>query len=253
MKALAVFPSSREVRFIDMHEPAIAGPTDVKLRILEAGICGTDREITSFQYGTPPANSPHLVIGHEALGEVVEVGSGVTGLTPGDLAVLMVRRPCPHDGCAPCRRGRPDFCITGDFTERGIKGAHGYMTEIVVDDQRYVVKVPKELRQVAVLLEPLTVAEKAAEQVRALAARLPGELKNDPEQHPRSRSRSGTYRAVGRDETGECRRSHVGVLQGQRRQPECEDRVLNRHPVHFLGGAFTFRTGEDGRPHQCGV
>ena len=101
MKALAVFPSSREVRFIDMHEPAIAGPTDVKLRILEAGICGTDREITSFQYGTPPANSPHLVIGHEALGEVVDVGSGVTGLTPGDLAVLMVRRPCPHDGCAP--------------------------------------------------------------------------------------------------------------------------------------------------------
>ena len=54
------------------------------------------------------------------------------------------------------------------------------MTEFVVDDQRYMVKVPKELREVAVLLEPLTVAEKAAEQVRALAARLPGELKNDP-------------------------------------------------------------------------
>ncbi len=41
------------------------------------------------------------------------------------------------------------------------------MTEFVVDDQRYMVKVPKELRDVAVLLEPLTVAEKAAEQVRA--------------------------------------------------------------------------------------
>jgi threonine dehydrogenase-like Zn-dependent dehydrogenase len=180
MKALAVFPSSREVRLIDTPEPVIAGPADVKVRILEAGICGTDREITSFHYGTPPADSPHLVIGHEALGEVIDVGSGVTGLAPGDLAVLMVRRPCPHDGCSPCRRGRPDFCITGDFTERGIKGAHGYMTEFVVDDQRYMVPVPKELREVAVLLEPLTVAEKAAEQVRALAARLPGELKNDP-------------------------------------------------------------------------
>jgi glucose 1-dehydrogenase len=180
MKALAVLPLSREVRLIDTPEPAIAGPTEVKLRILEAGICGTDREITSFQYGTPPADSPHLVIGHEALGEVTDVGSGVTGLAPGDLAVLMVRRPCPHDRCAPCRRGRQDFCITADFMERGIKGAHGYMTEFVVDDQRYLVKVPKELREVAVLLEPLTVAEKAAEQVRALAARLPGELKNDP-------------------------------------------------------------------------
>ena len=100
MKALAVFPSSREVRLIDTPKPVIAGPTEVKLRILEAGICGTDREITSFHYGTPPAGSPHLVLGHEALGEVMDVGSDVSGLAPGDLAVLMVRRPCPHDRCA---------------------------------------------------------------------------------------------------------------------------------------------------------
>jgi glucose 1-dehydrogenase len=180
MKSLAVFPSSREVKLIDEPEPVIGGPTEVKMRILEAGICGTDREITSFSYGTPPANSPHIVIGHEALGEVVDVGKAVTGLAPGDLAVLTVRRPCPHDRCAPCRKGRQDFCITGDFTERGIKGAHGYMTEFVVDDERYIVKVPKELRDVAVLLEPLTVAEKAAEQVRVLTERLPGDLKHDP-------------------------------------------------------------------------
>ena len=182
MRALAVFPASREVRLIDQPEPVIAGPTQVKLRILEAGICGTDREITSFHYGTPPATSPHLVIGHEALGEVVDIGSGVSGLARGDLAVLTVRRPCPHDTCGPCRKGRQDFCITGDFTERGIKGAHGFMTEFVVDDQRYIVKVPKELREVAVLLEPLTVAEKAAEQARVLVQRLPGDLKNDPSQ-----------------------------------------------------------------------
>ena len=182
MKAIAVFPAAREVRLIDQPEPVIVGPTEVKLRILEAGICGTDREITSFQYGTPPVNSPHLVIGHEALGEVVDIGSGVSGLARGDLAVLTVRRPCPHDTCGPCRKGRQDFCITGDFTERGIKGAHGFMTEFVVDDQRYIVKVPKELREVAVLLEPLTVAEKAAEQARVLVQRLPGDLKNDPSQ-----------------------------------------------------------------------
>jgi threonine dehydrogenase-like Zn-dependent dehydrogenase len=182
MKALAVFPSSREVRLIDQPEPRIGGTTEVKLRILEAGICGTDREITSFHYGTPPVDSPHLVVGHEALGEVMDVGNGVTGLARGDLAVLTVRRPCPHDICGPCRKGRQDFCITGDFTERGIKGAHGYMTEFVVDDQRYIVKVPKELREVAVLLEPLTVGEKAAEQARVLVQRLPGDLKNDPSQ-----------------------------------------------------------------------
>ena len=48
-------------------------------------------------------------------------------------------------------RSRQDFRITGDFTERGIKGIHGYMTEFVVDDEQYVVKVPRELRDVAVL------------------------------------------------------------------------------------------------------
>jgi glucose 1-dehydrogenase len=180
MKALAVFPSTRETRLVDHPEPVVQRPTDVKLRILEAGVCGTDREITSFEYGTPPAGSHYLIIGHEALGEVIEVGSGVAGLTPGDLAVLTVRRPCPHERCTPCRHKRQDFCITGDFAERGIKGIHGYMTEFVVDDEQYVVKVPRELRDVAVLIEPLTVAEKAAEQVRVLTQRLPGDLKNDP-------------------------------------------------------------------------
>ena len=103
MKALAVFPSSREVRLIDTPEPVIAGPAEVKLRILEAGICGTDREITSFQYGTPPVDSPYLIIGHEALGEVIDMGSGVTSLARGDLAVVTVRRPCPVESCGPCR------------------------------------------------------------------------------------------------------------------------------------------------------
>ena len=99
---------------------------------------------------------------------------------PATSRCLTVRRPCPHERCTPCRHGRQDFCITGDFTERGIKGIHGYMTEFVVDDEQYVVKVPRELRDVAVLIEPLTVAEKAAEQVRVLTQRLPGDLKNDP-------------------------------------------------------------------------
>ena len=62
---------------------------------------------------------------------------------PGDLAVLTVRRPCSHE-VHPVPQSRQDFCITGDFTERGIKGIHGYMTEFVVDEEQYVVKVPRE-------------------------------------------------------------------------------------------------------------
>ena len=62
----------------------------------------------------------------------------------------------------------PDFCITGDYTERGIKGAHGFMTEEVVDHERYLHVVPPELRDVAVLTEPFTIAEKAGHQIRQI-------------------------------------------------------------------------------------
>ena len=90
--------------------------------MLEVGICGTDREICSFEYGVPPVGSDYLIIGHESLGEVIEVGPAADGLAVGDLVVTMVRRPCPHAECLPCRSGHQDFCVTEDYTERGIKG-----------------------------------------------------------------------------------------------------------------------------------
>src|SRR5438128_12458502 len=173
MKAIAVFPGRREVKLIEQEHPTLRAPTDVKLRMLDVGVCGTDREIATFQYGTPPAGSEHLVIGHESLGEVVEVGSAVSRVKPGDLVITMVRRPCPHEDCMACRAGRQDFCYTGDFTERGIKGAHGFMTEFVVDDEQYMNVVPAPLREIGVLVEPLTIAEKALIQLRQVQQRLP--------------------------------------------------------------------------------
>ena len=173
MKAIAVFPGSREVKLIDHPEPAIEAPTQVKLRILEVGVCGTDREICRFEYGTPPPGSDYLVLGHESLGEVVEVGSGVGSLNPGDLVVTMVRRPCDHPDCFACRAGRPDFCYTGDFKERGINKLHGFMTEFVVDEVQYMNPVPAALRDTAVLTEPLTIAEKAVSEVWQIQKRLP--------------------------------------------------------------------------------
>jgi threonine dehydrogenase-like Zn-dependent dehydrogenase len=173
MKAIAVIPGTRKVGLIEQEAPRLAAPTHVKLRMLDVGVCGTDREICAFQYGTPPDGMEHLVIGHESLGEVVEVGPAVTRLERGDLVVPMVRRPCAHDDCAACRAGRQDFCFTGDFSERGIKNVHGFMTEFVVDDERYMHVVPRALRDVAVLVEPLTIAEKALIQVDQVQQRLP--------------------------------------------------------------------------------
>lgn len=173
MKAIAVLPNSREVQVIECQAPTIAAPTQVKLRMLDVGVCGTDREICAFDYGTPPDGGAHLVIGHESLGEVVEVGPAVTRVKVGDLVVPMVRRPCQHEYCAACRHERQDFCFTGDFHERGIKQAHGFMTEFVVDDEQFMNVVPRALRDVAVLVEPLTIAEKALAQVWQVQRRLP--------------------------------------------------------------------------------
>jgi glucose 1-dehydrogenase len=173
MKAVAVFPGSREVKVIEQKEPEITQPDQVMLRMLDIGICGTDWEICTFEYGTPPPGDDYLVIGHEAVAEVVATGSAVGHLQVGDLVVPSVRRPCPHPGCLACRSGHQDYCYTGGFTERGIKEAHGFMTEYVVEYERYLDPVPSDLREFAVLTEPLTVAEKALAQVTWMMRQRP--------------------------------------------------------------------------------
>jgi len=173
MKAVAVNPTLREIAVREHPEPRLESATAVIARPLDVGVCGTDREIASFAYGTPPAGESWLVNGHECLAQVVKVGADVKTVRPGDLVVPIVRRPCPHAECAPCRAARQDFCVTGDFTERGIRGAHGFMTEQIVDDERFFLPMPAALRDVGVLVEPLTIAEKAIEQVRAIETRLP--------------------------------------------------------------------------------
>src|ERR1041384_5545721 len=151
MRAVAVFHNDKSVRVIEDHsEPKLERDTEVLLRMIDIGVCGTDREICRFDYGTPPSDSKYLVIGHESLGEVVRTGSAATRLKPGDLVVTMVRRPCEHLTCRSCRSGRQAFCFTGDFTERGIKGRHGFMAQFVVDDERYMNPVPRVLCDVAV-------------------------------------------------------------------------------------------------------
>src|SRR5690349_3464466 len=115
MKAIAVFPRTRHVKLIDVAEPRITQPTQVKLRILEVGIGDVDASICAFQHGTPPMEEDYLIIGHAALANVVEVGTRVSNLLPGDLVVTMLRRPCSHPDCRPCRSGHPDFCISGGY------------------------------------------------------------------------------------------------------------------------------------------
>ena len=172
MKAIALVTGTSSVRIVDRPEPGVMAFDEIKLKVLRVGICGTDREETSGGRARAPEGGKELVIGHEMLGRVVEVGTAVTRVKQGDLAVFTVRRGCGH--CIPCSMNRSDMCITEGFTERGIWGRDGYEAEYVVDKEQYVVSLSPELNTVGVLTEPTSVVEKAIdESVRLQTARLP--------------------------------------------------------------------------------
>jgi len=172
VKAIALTPGTERVRLVDRPEPTITAPDEVKVRVLQVGICGTDREEAAGGRAEAPPGESELVIGHEMLGQVVAVGSAVSAVQPGDYAVFTVRRSCGR--CPACAIGRSDMCYTGDYAERGIKGRHGYQAEYVVDSSGYTVRVPGELASVGVLTEPMSVAEKAIDEAtRVQLGRLP--------------------------------------------------------------------------------
>jgi len=172
MKAIAVVPGTTSVSLTDRTEPVINAADEVKIKVLQVGICGTDREEAAGGRALAPSGRTDLVIGHEMFGRVVEVGEAVTRVKRGDYAVFTVRRGCGK--CTPCAMHRPDMCSTGAYKERGIWGADGYQTEYVVDKEQYAVHIPTELEQIGVLTEPMSVAEKAIDEaVRLQFARLP--------------------------------------------------------------------------------
>ncbi len=169
---LELVPGTKSVRLADRPEPTVATGDDIKLKIIRVGICGTDREETAGGRARAPRGKNTLVIGHEMLGRVVEVGKDVKRVKVGDLAVFTVRRGCGK--CTPCAMNRSDMCTTGEYTERGIWGADGYEAEYAVDKEQYVVRLPSELEPIGVLTEPTSVVEKAIyEAVQLQSARLP--------------------------------------------------------------------------------
>src|ERR1041384_1397767 len=77
MKAVGVDARARKIAIVDHPVPNKLEADEVKIRTLEVGVCGTDKEICSFAYGSPPVGDHYLILGHECLGEVVETGSAI--------------------------------------------------------------------------------------------------------------------------------------------------------------------------------
>jgi threonine dehydrogenase-like Zn-dependent dehydrogenase len=169
MKAITVQPGhAGSASLDDVPEPAL-GEGSVLVEAIAVGVCGTDVEIVDGKYGWSPPGSDRLVLGHESLGKVVDPG-GATGLKPGDLIVGIVRRPDPVP-CPNCAVGEWDMCRNGQYTERGIKELHGFMSERWRIEPEYAMKVDRSLGLLGVLLEPTTVVAKAWEQVTAVGQR----------------------------------------------------------------------------------
>jgi threonine dehydrogenase-like Zn-dependent dehydrogenase len=160
MRALTLDYRQRKLVERDVPEPVIAAPDGVLFAVRDAGVCGTDVELASFRFGFPPPGFEYLVIGHEAAGQVIATGGAAGSLAPGDWVVPMIRRTCDPP-CRSCASGRRDLCLSGACTERGIFGAHGYFTEMAVDSAADLIAVPTAAAQYAVLIEPLSVVEKA--------------------------------------------------------------------------------------------
>ncbi|RJQ56425.1 MAG: hypothetical protein C4521_00395 [Actinobacteria bacterium] len=170
MKAVAYRKGAGKPEILEIDKPRPRTPRDVLFRVVEAGIDATDRNIVSNDLFDPERGDDFMLLGHEAVGVVEEVGPDVTRVSVGDVVVPTVRRGCGQ--CSNCLHGESDFCSTGLYTEHGIHGLRGYFTEFVVVDEAYLAKVPPELRHLAVLAEPLSICEKALEQVKVIQSRL---------------------------------------------------------------------------------
>jgi threonine dehydrogenase-like Zn-dependent dehydrogenase len=175
VKAVTVVPlKAGSVQLTELPEPPESdGPVLVRTR--DVGVCGTDLEIISGEYGWAPPGEERLAIGHESLGEVLEAPDNGE-LSAGDLVVAIVRRPDPVP-CPNCAAGEWDMCRNGQYTEWGIKQHHGYARERYRITPDFAVKVDPSLGDLGVLLEPTTVVAKAWDHIERIGRRSEWEPK----------------------------------------------------------------------------
>ena len=114
-----VFKGEGRIAYEDRPIPKITQPDEVLVKIAACGICGTDMNILAV----PPAHKATLdvIIGHEGVGVVAEIGAAVSELQPGDRVVIAPRLTCGK--CVYCRKGLDNQCVNYQTIGTTIDGA----------------------------------------------------------------------------------------------------------------------------------
>jgi threonine 3-dehydrogenase len=107
MKALVKSKPEKGIWMEEVDIPKI-GVNDVLVKIKKTAICGTDLHIYKWDEWSQNTIKPGMIIGHEYVGEVAEIGAGVTGFEIGDRVTGEGHIACGH--CRNCRRGRKHVC-----------------------------------------------------------------------------------------------------------------------------------------------
>lgn len=161
MKAIQIVKPN-ELKVIDMDMPKIEQPNEVLIKMKAAGICGSD---VGIYHGTNAAATYPRVIGHEMVGEIVEVGSAVTNRKVGDRVIIDQVTACGN--CYACRKGRPNVC--GNLKVRGVHLDGGYREYMVVPEQDCYLLPDFLADEDAVMIEPTTIAVQACSRAELCA------------------------------------------------------------------------------------
>lgn len=161
MKAIQIVKPN-ELKVIDMDMPKIEQPNEVLVKMKAAGICGSD---VGIYHGTNAAATYPRVIGHEMVGEIVEVGSAVTNRKVGDRVIIDQVTACGN--CYACRKGRPNVC--GNLKVRGVHLDGGYREYMVVPEQDCYLLPDFLADEDAVMIEPTTIAVQACSRAELCA------------------------------------------------------------------------------------
>lgn len=157
----ALLAAPRRFQIVARPMP-VAGQGEVVVRVAATAVCHTDLEIYT---GRHPGVRYPVVMGHEATGTVVSVGSGVSGVAPGQNVLINPCIACGHCDC--CLRGAENLCRNAGLFGREIEGS---LNQYVRLNARYVHPLPAHLKLAdATLIETLATVRHAQERVGIVA------------------------------------------------------------------------------------